>query len=34
MLKVVYFEGGHAFPPEIREQAYEWLDRHLKGEQD
>jgi dienelactone hydrolase len=25
----VVFEGGHGFPPEIRERAYDWLDRWL-----
>jgi dienelactone hydrolase len=30
--RVRYFEGGHAFPEEIRRAAYKWLDRHLKRE--
>lgn len=28
-VKSVLFEGAHSFPEEIRQSAYEWLDRHL-----
>jgi dienelactone hydrolase len=28
--KTIYFEGGHDFPPEVRKQAYQWLDSHLQ----
>ncbi len=31
-LTVVYFGedgGNHAFPPQVRVQAYEWLGQHL-----
>ena len=28
-LQAVYPEGPHDFPPHAREQAYEFLDRHL-----
>jgi dienelactone hydrolase len=29
-LMVQYPSGGHDFPPKIRQEAYEWLDRALK----
>ena len=32
-LKVIYFDeggGNHAFPPNVKEEAYQWLDGHLK----
>lgn len=29
-LKVIYFEGGHSFPGEVRETAYKFLDNYLK----
>lgn len=29
-LKVVYPDAAHDFPPEVRKQAYEWLDEQLK----
>jgi len=29
-MKSIYFDGGHAFPQEVREQAYKWLDSYLK----
>ena len=29
-LKTIYFDGGHTFPSEIREKAYNWLDKYLK----
>ena len=28
--KALFFDGSHAFPADIREQAYAWLDRFLK----
>jgi dienelactone hydrolase len=28
-LQAIYFSGTHAFPTEIRRQAYEWLDKQL-----
>jgi len=28
--KTIYFEGGHDFPSEVRQQAYHWLDSHLR----
>lgn len=31
-LKVIYFDedgGNHAFPPQVRQQAYQWLGQHL-----
>ena len=28
--KSIIFEGGHCFPDEVKEQAYNWLDRFLK----
>jgi dienelactone hydrolase len=28
--KSILFEGGHSFPEEVKEQAYNWLDRFLK----
>jgi hypothetical protein len=33
-LKVIYFDendGNHDFPPQVREQSYKWVDRHLKA---
>lgn len=27
----VVFEGGHSFPPEVKEKAYGWLDKYLKN---
>ena len=27
--KALFFDGSHAFPPDIREQAYAWLDKYL-----
>ena len=29
-LEAVYFQGGHEFPEEIREQVYKWIDRQFK----
>lgn len=32
-LKAIYLDeggGNHAFPPKVRQQAYLWLDSHLK----
>ena len=29
-LEAYYPRGPHAFPPDARERAYEFLDRHLK----
>jgi len=26
----ILFDGGHSFPPKVRELAYDWLDRFLK----
>jgi dienelactone hydrolase len=28
--KSIVFEGGHSFPEEVKEQAYQWLDQFLK----
>jgi dienelactone hydrolase len=28
--KSILFEGGHSFPEEVKEQAYNWLDKFLK----
>jgi cephalosporin-C deacetylase-like acetyl esterase len=28
--KSILFEGGHSFPVEVKEKAYQWLDRFLK----
>jgi dienelactone hydrolase len=30
-LRAIYPAGGHDFPPDARQAAYEWLDRWLKG---
>ncbi len=30
-LETIYFEGGHAFPDSVKQQAFSWLDSHLKG---
>ena len=30
-LVAVYPDAGHDFPPEVREQAYAFIDRHLRG---
>jgi len=30
-LKAIYFEGGHSFPSEVKQQAYQWLDSYLKN---
>jgi dienelactone hydrolase len=32
-LQVIYFDeagGNHDFPPKVRDEAYRWIDRHLK----
>lgn len=29
-LKTIYFDGGHAFPYNIRIECYNWLDKYLK----
>jgi hypothetical protein len=29
-LEVIYFDGGHEFPEEVRNTAYEWIDSFLK----
>jgi dienelactone hydrolase len=36
-LKVIYFDedgGNHDFPPHVRQEAYDWLDRYLKAPRD
>jgi hypothetical protein len=30
-LSSYFFSGGHNFPPEASEKAYQWLDRWLKS---
>lgn len=33
-LKVIYFDedgGNHAFPAQVRQQAYQWLGQHLSS---
>ena len=30
-LVAVHPDAGHDFPPEVRERAYEFIDRHLRG---
>lgn len=27
----IIFEGQHSFPPEVKKEAYQWLDRHLQN---
>lgn len=29
--KSIIFEGGHSFPPEVKKEAYNWMDKHLMG---
>ena len=29
-LQAIYFQGGHDFPPAIREKAYRFIDKYLK----
>jgi hypothetical protein len=29
-LNTIYFDGIHAFPPEVKEQVYRWIDSYLK----